>query len=153
MEDGSRGHLDAIDCVDQLKAALIKQREVASRLAFDLSTRYLAAIEGLALDPSTSGIRYTALDPYSGKPVEVENKQVAGIFSSILRKFNELGDWSPLRDAELRTELLGILARNQISALEAARAEVKDPEVAEIVRKAIEQATQLGVRPRDPDHS
>lgn len=97
---GDEHHHSMEDCCAALQRALVRQREMARLLAFDLSTQYLAAIEELCLRPDV-GIAYKCLNP-DGSIRDLAPTQVVGIFTAILKKFQSLGDWSPMR--ELRDE-------------------------------------------------
>jgi hypothetical protein len=83
-----------------MRAAMLQQRKAAERLSFEVSTRYLAILEGLALDPNV-GVEYFMRVPGQEQNiVQVHHQQVAGVFTAIWRKFHEAGDWSPLREQE-----------------------------------------------------
>ena len=93
-DDNHHPHMEF--CVAGLQKALRRQRESARMLAFDLSTQFLAAIEELCLRPNI-GIAYKTLNP-DGSIHDLEPRQVVGVFSAILKSFQSLGDWSPMRD-------------------------------------------------------
>lgn len=93
-------HDSAGDCIRGMRAAMLKQRQAAERLSFEVSTRYLAILENLSLNPNV-GVEYFMRVP--GQPeniVQVHHQQAAGIFTAIWRAFHEAGDWSPLREQE-----------------------------------------------------
>lgn len=101
-------HSDKDGCIKGLRAAMLKQRKAAELLSFEVSTRYLAALEELALRPDV-GVPYHMRVP--GHPediVQLAHQQVAGVFTAIVRKYKELGDWSPLKE---RDERIGRLER------------------------------------------
>lgn len=136
-------------CVQALREAMIKQKEAASSLSFDMSTRFLAALEELALGVDT-GIQFSVITP-EGKPLRLQTRQVAGMFAAILRQFRDLGDWSPLRDAEKRSEeMYGVASKLLESLDEILALDGIDQALAGKARARIEQARQLGVRPPDP---
>lgn len=106
-------HLGENECIRALNAALVRQREVASTLAFDLSVRYLTVLEQLAAAPDV-GVPYLThqVDPETGRPTmgKVEMAKVSGVFAAIWKRFAEMGDWSPMQElrdriAELEAEL------------------------------------------------
>jgi hypothetical protein len=153
-----KGHASPEACIAALRAAMIKQRKAASSLAFDLSTRYLAVLEELALDcGEPAGVQFKVRTP-EGKIMVAHHSQVSGFFAAIMRKFEELGDWSPLRDAQERGDALELHAGLLLEVLEEIlalndNAEVGDQALLDKGHSRAEQAKQLGVRPPDRDRS
>lgn len=101
-------HKSAGDCIRGLRKAMMQQRQAASTMAFEISTRYLGVLEELALRPDV-GIPYSMRTPgdvFSEEKITLHHQQVAGVFTAIHKKFMEAGDWSPLkeRDDELRLQ-------------------------------------------------
>ena len=92
-------HEDPQGCIDALRQALVRQKHAAETLAFDISTRFLAALESLVVDPD-EGIGYQ-----SGNQ-QISASQVSGIYSSIWRRYKALGDWSQLRELEDKNKAL-----------------------------------------------
>jgi hypothetical protein len=93
-------HSDKDSCIKGLRAAILKQRKAAELLSFEVSTRYLAALEELALRPDV-GIPYHMRVP--GHPedvVQLHHQQVSGVFTAIVKKYRELGEWSPLKERD-----------------------------------------------------
>lgn len=141
-------------CVQALRDAMLKQREAAAKLSFDLSTRYLAALEELALGID-AGVPYK-VRLADEQILQVHHRDVAGIFAAILRKFRELGDWSPLREAEQTAEQMRHGASHLLGILESILAELEEGPVSAVDealvdkgRSVAESARQLGVRPPD----
>lgn len=87
------------ECIEALQHALIRQRRAAETLAFDISTRFLAVLESLAVDPD-EGLGYHV----QGKPLAPV--QVSGVFAAIWRRYSAQGDWSPLRELEAKNVAL-----------------------------------------------
>lgn len=106
-------HPDHLACIRALQGVIERQRAAASTLAFEVSTQFLAVLEQLAAHPDVGiPFRIPYIDPETGKDAlgSVQNVKVAGIFSAILKKYSEMGDWSPLKElrdkvAELEAEL------------------------------------------------
>ena len=108
LEKGDDQHLTHGDCVRALRRAMLKQRQLAESFSFDISMRYLAALEELAADPDV-GIVYRGfiMEPSENddltpkfKVMNVPPQQVAGIFAAIQQEFHRRGDWTPLADAK-----------------------------------------------------
>lgn len=97
-------HESKDECIDALMAAMRKQRRAAESLAFDISTRYLAVLEELTLRPD-AGVRYLTKLQGEDEPRVLHAQQVSGVFSSILRRYEEMGEWSPLRQAQKYEDL------------------------------------------------
>lgn len=109
------------DCIAALRTALLRQRELAQSLAFDVSVQLLAALEELSLHPDV-GVAYriitgvpSSLSLDGDQPIEVKTmvlppERVAGVFAAILKKYRELGDWSPLQNAENRAATYAYMA-------------------------------------------
>jgi len=93
-------HLTPQDCIRALRRMLKRQKKLAASLSFDLSTRYLAALEELSLRPDVGVVYQIRAEGPEYRPLAVPPQQVSGVFAAILRKFKELGDWSPLQRAE-----------------------------------------------------
>jgi len=104
--DDDKAHHTPGDCIFGLRAALVRQKKAASLLSFEVSTRYLAIIENLALRPNV-GIPYSIMmPPHPHAPpgempvIQVHHYQVRGVFTAIWKAFAEAGDWSPLKEQE-----------------------------------------------------
>jgi len=135
-------HADERACIAHLRGALLEQRSAAQRMSFDMSMRYLAAIEELALRPGEAGVSFKVRSP-DGTIMTVRAEQVSGIFAAILRQFHSLGDWTPLRDAEERADLMGWHAGALLRALEAV---IDGGDVSE-ASSVVTSAREDGVRP------
>lgn len=89
-------------CITALRKVLMRQRELAQHMAYDISTRFLAILEELSLRPD-AGIGYKVRDPRDPeKAMNIPANNVAGVFGAIMKKFHEACDWSP--SAVLREE-------------------------------------------------
>ena len=105
--DQDKNHEDDKDCIKALQQASLRQRKLAETLSFDLSHRYLAAIEGLAQNPDC-GIPYTV--KAEGGEMVVHPKQVAGVFAAIAKRFKEAGNWTPLARTKAAAAQAGLVA-------------------------------------------
>lgn len=127
------------DCIRALRDALLKQKKAAELLSFEVTTRCVAILEELVLRPDV-GIAYFETD-LEGQKRRVDPARVSGIFAVLMKKFKEMGEWSPLRAAERGRDD----ALDKIDKLPAfVEYCVKHMGPAE-ARRAIELATQLGV--------
>jgi hypothetical protein len=142
-------HESAGDCIRGLRKTLLKQRKAAELLSFEVSTRYLAALEELSLRPDV-GIPYHMRVP--GHPediVQIHHQQVSGVFTAIVKKYQELGDWSPLKERDEKIVLqrhLIDLCLDLISAVFTENYALKcDRGELEQLKQIGEIATQLGV--------
>lgn len=95
LPPGSDGHSKDIDCIKALRMVNKQQHEAASRLAISLSTRYYAIFEELVHDPEC-GIMYYTRDEETGEKTHRSSQAVMGIMAAIFKKFQEMGDWSPM---------------------------------------------------------
>lgn len=95
----ARPHSNATECVMALQAKLAAQRELARTLAFDISCRFLVAIENLI----------TTCAPAA--PVAPEVKHVLQL---VYEAYAAMGDWSPLREQEVQIAAL----TTQLAALQ-----------------------------------
>lgn len=100
---GDEQHLTAGDCIRALRVSMMKQRELAESMAFDISMRFLGALEELAAHPDI-GIPFRvwkpALNGEEPKIFILQALQVAGVFQAILQKYREAADWTPLADTK-----------------------------------------------------
>ena len=95
-------HDSYADCIQALRSAMLRQKEAAQGLAFEVSIQFLAVLEELSLHPDV-GVAYRVLtEGPDHKPLVLPPERVAGVFAAIHKKFRELGDWSPLK--QVRTE-------------------------------------------------
>lgn len=148
-------HNDPKGCIKALRNAMLKQRQAAESLAFDVSVRFLAVLEQLALNPDV-GVPYHAVDTTSGKPVEVHHQHVAGIFAAIGKMYREMGDWTPLADAKEEigrySFLLGVCT-GLLSEIVNKGSLSLPKDVADRIHETIESATRLAVGQPGPDRS
>lgn len=146
-------HESAGDCIRGLRSALIKQKRLAEEMAFDISTRYLAAIEELSLRPEVGIPYYTRVPDQPENIVQVSHQQVAGVFTAIVRKYRALGDWSPLQAIKKEVESARELYSMAIGVLEMVMTPDVvvscDRSVLEALQKLGERSMQLGAPLRD----
>jgi hypothetical protein len=150
-------HESAGDCIRGLRKAMIAQRKAAESLSFEVSTRYLAALEELSLRPDV-GIPYHMRVP--GHPesvVQLHHQQIAGVFTAIVKKYRELGDWSPLKERDKQIvdqRMLIDLCLDLLSAIFTEHYAVTcDRGELEQLKQIGELARQLGVPLPDPEDS
>jgi hypothetical protein len=84
-------------CIHALQAAMLRQKRSAESIGYEVSVRFLAILEELALHPD-AGVPYKMLA--EGTQVEdVPPQQVGGIFAAILLRYRDVCDWAPLAEA------------------------------------------------------
>jgi len=154
----SERHESAGDCIRGLRKAMLKQRKAAESLSFEVSTRYMAVLEELSLRPDV-GIPYSMRVPgVDGEGViRLHHQQVSGVFTAILVKYKEMGDWSPLKERDeqiAKQRCLIDLCLDLLSAVFVGNyAEDCDRSELEQLKEIGELATQLGVPPPDLEGS
>jgi len=134
LQEGER-HPALIDCVHALQAAMIRQKEAAASLSFDLSVRYLSIIEQLAKAAGDGTV-------------------IGGVYANIKKRYEEMGDWSPMQHLRERNEDLAVLAKKSIALLSKAFTEqyatVCDRADLSDLTAIGEDAKRLGVLPPGP---
>jgi len=96
-------HPALVDCIEALKAALVKQRYAATTLAFDISAQYLRVLEELALEAANT---------------RVSSLVSAAVVEKMQQRFREMGDWTPLTDAREEVRELRAFATQCLIALD-----------------------------------
>ena len=99
-----RFHAEPKACINALRKALLRQRQIADHLSYEISVRYLAVLEELAQNPGDQ-VGFFTIGP-DGTKVRHAPQQVAGIFAAILMRYRVSCDWTPLHDAKRRIEEL-----------------------------------------------
>ena len=115
-------HTSLHDCIQALRTSLLHQKELAKSLAFDVSVQLMATLEELSLRPDV-GVAYRViqqLDPDKSefRPLVLPPERVAGVFAAILKKYRELGDWSPLQELKLEGATYAYMAGQLTSELQ-----------------------------------
>lgn len=108
LATGSQHRSDG-ECIEALKQSLEAQKKLSEGIAFTVSARLLDIIGGLCAEPDV-GIPYEVMMPGDRIPRRLVAYEVSGLFRAIKKKFEALGDWSPL--AEAREELVKEQALN-----------------------------------------
>lgn len=156
VEDGQTRHETSGDCVARLRTAMLKQRESASMLAFEVSTRILAAIEGLAHDPSVGMLRYSFHNADTDEVTQLHPQVVQGLLLNILGEYKKMGEWSPLRDAQDKAADLHSAGHELLRVVRWTLAEHRGDIGKDLVSEAeaaVELAMQHGVHQPGPGHS
>lgn len=151
-------HDDALSCINFLRDVIKRKTDAGSMLAFEVSTRILGILEGLANDPSVGGMRFHVHNHDTGEKLELPPQQVVGVMTSIYREYQKAGDWSPLRDLEKQARENGRHAYDLLMALILI---INDPGYGSLLREdlkkcaadAVEAARQHGVHLLDHDRS
>ena len=145
-------------CIAELRRSLKRQSKAAENLAFEVSTRLLGILEGLAHDPELAGVRFSTRNPDTGERCELAGQIVIGVMTAIYREYQKAGDWSPLNDANKRVvnykshgfKLFSLL--NSVMVLHEDGERLPDALVEEIA-ETLAASTQLGFHLPGLDHS
>jgi hypothetical protein len=103
IHDGEDEHVDARQCIAGLRAAMLEQRKAAEELGLTISSRFLAVLEELSIEPEVEdavrqNLGFTVRGP-DGKIYNVPPQRMTGVFSAIRHLFERAGDFSPLAAA------------------------------------------------------
>jgi len=143
-------------CIDALRLSLKRQTEAAEGLAFEVSTRIFAVLEGLANDPSVAGIEYSMFNGHTGERVLLNKGQVSGVMTAIFREYQKQGDWSPMRDLKENNRSTRKTAYDLLRMLtlivdgNTGKTKLQSEHLA-MADSVIEQAIELGVNRYDQD--
>lgn len=154
MEDGTEGHALVLDCIKELRKAMLRQKEAAALFSFEISTRFLAALEGLAHDPGIGMLRYSVHNTDTGEKTELHPQHVQGVIINILAEYKKMGDWSPLREAKNQAADYAAIGRKLLAVVDRlldVHKESVDPELRDTAERVSELARQLGVHLPGPD--
>lgn len=150
-------HLSDKDCIRALRDAMQRQRLAAEDLGMDMSLHFLRVFEELSLDPEV-GVQYGVWDPEAEKMLVLPGQQVSGIFAAMLRKYQEVANFSP-HEREVGigahwARVAGLLAGEMIELLDRYKEHISKDDAAAaqlLIDKA--EATQPGGAPPDPSGS
>jgi hypothetical protein len=120
MPEGTT-HLSPGHCINDLRRALIRQNEIAQSLGFEISVRFLCILEELVKDPAV-GLPYKVHDGEQLKHLPAD--MVSGIFSSILMKYREKCEWSPLYELKQQLQDAKLLLKR--ATMEMAHSDLRD---------------------------
>lgn len=154
-------HLTPEDCIRALQASLIRQRTIAADMGMDMSLHFLRVLEELAIDPD-AGYQFAVHDSCEGKLLKVPAQHVSGIFASILSRYRDMSDWTPMEEMRKTTAQYAKVAGKCSALLGRVLGRASDgqdqgvwfdDEFAATLQAAVEEAEQLGAPPPDPPDS
>lgn len=137
-------HEDPLYCIEEMRVSAIKRERDLRDASLEASTRILAVLEHLALRPDAGLVGYTVHNPHTGNKEQLPPQRVAGIFANLRHLYEELGEWSPVR--ELKEELA--MTRDHVKRM-ASLLEECLPDLPEAQRHRV----RLLIGPEKPDRA